>query len=153
MYVDYSGWTKERGFFHDKLFVDENKHNYVIQYNDGTAMQQTSSFQFQTADWNNDGDIYTQYGAWFNEIKSDGKLGRGEFWTPEDMVRAVIDADDPDRPKYGNQVKSISGIVLPAKEAHRSLDEQIQLSGQRATNKDTEDFHKTKHLDDHFGDR
>ena len=153
MQVDYSGWSKDRGFFHDKIFVDENKLDYIIQYNDGTTLKQTSGFEFQTEDWNHDGDIYTQYGAWFNEIKSDGKLGHGEFWTPEAMVRAVIDAAEPDRPKYGNQVKSISGIVLPVKEKHRSLDEQIQLSNQRTTNKDKELVDKTNHFDDHFGDR
>jgi len=138
MYIDYSGWNKDRGSFHEKIFIDENKHDYVIQYNDGTVLQQSSGFDFQTADWNNDGDIYTQYGAWFNEIMPDGKPGHGEFWTPEDMVRAVIDAVDPDRPKYGNQVKSISGIVLPPIEKHRSLEEQIQLSDQRALNRDIE---------------
>ena len=148
MYVDYSGWSKDRGFFHDKIFFDENKRDYMIQFNDGTVLKQTSSFEFQTADWNHDGDIYTQYGAWFNEITPDGKAGYGEFWTPEVMVRAVIDAVDPDRPKYGNQVKSISGITLPTKNNHQSLDEQIQRSEQRALNKEMETNHKKNHLED-----
>ena len=138
MYVEHSGWNNERGWFSDNIYFDENKQDYTIEFNDGIIKKQSSAFQNVTADWNHDGDVYTSFGAWFHEIDSAGNLSGGEFWTPQDMVMAVIEAQDPNRPKYGNLVKTISGISLRSPEKKQSLNEQIKHSEGRALHQEVE---------------
>lgn len=146
MYVEHSGWNNERGFFCDKIYFNENKLDFTIEFNNGTVLKQTSAFMEHTADWNCDGDIYSMYGAWFHEVDSKGNYSMGEFWTPEQMVTAVIEAQDPDRPKYGNYVKSISGICIPSNNKSLSLDEQIKQSERRALNQEAEHNRKMDSL-------
>lgn len=134
MYVSYSGWTQERGSFFCNIFIDENKQDYSLKYGDGTIAKQISPFQHVTADWNHDGDIYTQFGAWF---ESPG-YGGNSFWTPEQMVRAAADGMEKDRRFYANEVVAVKGIEIPMPERRPSLTDKVQDSERRTANRDAE---------------
>ena len=132
MYVEYSGWTSERGSFHCKIFVDENKLDYELHYKSGKTAKQSSPFQHVTADWNHDGDVYTQFGAWFDHIGENGKFQGGEFWTPVEMVGALADAMDRSSRNYGDHVIAIPGIEIPPPDRRSTLDDQIIRSERRS---------------------
>ena len=134
MYVTYSGWTQEHGSFYCNIFIDENRQDYALEYGDGTIAKQTSPFQYVTADWNNDGDIYEQFGAWF---ESPG-YGGNSFWTPEQMVRAAADGLEEGRRFYNNEVKAVHGVEIPLLHQRSTLDNLLQESEIRAANRDAE---------------
>lgn len=83
--VEHSGYSFERGWFRDEYLIDSEKTDYEIRFPDGDVYRQTSEFHTRTEDWNYDGDIYEQFGAFF-EIQS---LGRNEFLTPVEMVELI----------------------------------------------------------------
>lgn len=82
--INVSGWKKGYGPYSLNLPFDEQKIDYEIHFKDGTCYIQESPFKDEAHDWNNDGDVYPQFGAWFR-----GDDGRGEFFTPVDMLRLV----------------------------------------------------------------
>lgn len=131
MFVNHSGWNEKDGSFDYNIFVDENKTDYEIHYNDGTVAYQKSPFQFETADWNCDGQVYEQFGAWFEWE------GRGEFITPDQMVwQLLFDG------YCGPKAVSIPGIDIPQPSQRPSLDETI-LSGERkALMRETKENHE-----------
>lgn len=131
MNVEYSGWKESTGFFCYKIEVDELKLDYELHYASGKVATQNGPFQAVSADWNYDGDIYTQFGAWFQLVDENGRFESGKFWTPEQMVGALIDARDETETHYGDYVVSIPGIELPFLEKRPSLDEQIERSERR----------------------
>lgn len=134
MYVDYSGWSEEKGFFAHKIFIDEKRQDYEIEYGNGTVAYQKTPFHEVTGDWNNDGDVYTLFGAFF-EIPGEN---RGIFFSPEDMVSAMVEALDRTRKPYGNEVVKVKDVEIP-RAAHKvSLDEQIRQHEQRAANQEAD---------------
>lgn len=82
--INVSGWKKGYGPYDLNLPFDDQKTDYQIHFKDGDHYAQESPFETKTCDWNNDGDIYPQYGAWFR-----GQDGRGEFFTPVELLRLV----------------------------------------------------------------
>lgn len=132
MYVDYSGWNERQGPFACSVFVDEKKTDYSVVYGDGTVSRQMTPFEHVTADWNNDGERYTLFGAWF-----DSAVGGNTFLTPEELVRAAVDSKSKDH-FYGNEIKKVNGISFPFLDRRPTLDEQIIRSEQRALNQDAE---------------
>lgn len=82
--INVSGWRRGYGPYSLNLPFDEKKTDYEVRFEDGTHYIQESPFQDEAHDWNNDGDVYPQFGAWFR-----GDSGRGEFLTPVDMLRLV----------------------------------------------------------------
>lgn len=132
MYVDYSGWSKEHGSFSCKIFIDEKKTDYEIEFGDGRIAKQLTPFEFITADWNNDGDVYTQFGASF-ESRHAGR----DFWTVEELVWACADALDKETIR-GSEVKSVKGITVPPRDKRPSLDETIRRNELRAANQEAE---------------
>lgn len=82
--INVSGWKKGYGPYDVNLPFDEQKTDYQIHFKDGERYAQVSPFETETHDWNNDGDVYPQYGAWFRS-----QNGRGEFFTPVDLLRLV----------------------------------------------------------------
>jgi len=131
MFVEYSGWSKDLGPFHCKIFVDENKTDYEIHFSNGAIAKQNTPFSEYTEDWNHDDDTYTLFGAWFNRLDKDGKFDGGEFWTPVDMVSSVADTVNPDFRPYGVHVVRIPGITVPPPEKRTSLEDQILASERR----------------------
>lgn len=108
MYVDYSGWMKEEGYFHYSIYIDETSMEHEIEYEDGFIAKQTSVFKEYTYDWNNDEDVYTQYGAFF-----ESRYGGGDFFTPEELVRSLVDFVEGVDDGYNYRVVAIKGIELP----------------------------------------
>lgn len=138
MQVTHSGWNEKHGAFHYEIFVDETKTDYEIHYRDGTVSKQSTPFREETRDWNHDGDIYPQYGAWFDHYDKDGNYSRGHFWTPEAMVRVVLDAQDDSRRHYGNEVKAIPGIEVPTPDKRPNFDHHLRQTEARAMAQDIE---------------
>ena len=141
MYVNHSGWTADRGAFSYDIFVDETKTDYEVVYGNGYVSKQVTPFEHITGDWNNDGDVYTQFGAWFSS-----KYGGNTFLTPEDLVMALVEAQGRERKAYGNEIVSVKGIDFPSKERRPSLSDQIRQSEQRAMHQEAERNRKMNSL-------
>lgn len=138
MQVEYSGWTAERGPFRHMIYVDENKKDYAIHFSSGTVARQSSAFENHTADWNNDGDVYTMFGAWFDYLDKDGSRNGGAFHTPEDLVRFAVEAADPEQRSYGTYATKVEGIEFPPPDRRSSLNDRIAQSENRAMQQEAE---------------
>lgn len=88
MIVENCGWSEDRGLYNDKYFIDEDRTNYEIHYSDGYISKQVRAFESITADWNNDGDSYTEFVAGF-----ENRYGGTDNWTPESLVSEIIDGN------------------------------------------------------------
>ena len=89
MIIEHSGWSQERGWFCDKYFFDETKSDHEIHWKNGNVCKQTSPFDDVTADWNDDDDVYSEFGANF-----EGKWGFGRDWyTPQGLLSLVLDGE------------------------------------------------------------
>ena len=141
MYVNHSGWNEKTGAFSYDIYLDENKTDYALVLKNGEVLKQTSHFQDVTADWNNDGDVYTCFGAWF-----ESSYGGNNFWSAEDLVFAALEAQEEDRRFSAHDVVAVRGLALPAKERRPSLDAQILKSEQRALNQDADRNRRMKEL-------
>ena len=132
MYVNHSGWSQKYGSFNYNIYVDENKTDYELVYGDGSIAKQQSPFEYVTADWNHDGDVYTQFGAWF------GKPGgsSSEFITPENMVSAILHARELTWTPYGNELIDVRGIEVPPPDKRPSLDDTLRKTELRALHQD-----------------
>lgn len=115
MNIEYSGWHEDRGPFRFLIPVDEKKEDYEIHLKNGDVFVQDGPFHERTTDWNHDGDVYPQFGAFFQHD------GRGEFLTPTDMVWMMVE-----------EGARIPGIETPL--ISPSLDDKIQHAEDRKTN-------------------
>ena len=88
MTLEHSGWSTNQGFFCDRYFVDETKTDYEIWWKNKTTSKQLSPFENLTADFNNDGDVYTEFGAWF-----EGKYGGRDWYTPQNLLQLILDGE------------------------------------------------------------
>lgn len=131
MKVEYSGLKKGFGEFRNEIFLDENKTDYEIFFKSGMIAKQSSSFKEVTHDWNNDGDIYTKFGAWFDYFDKKGEKLGAEFLTPETMIRGLIDGKEMPDYRKEDHIIAISGIEIPKLKRKESLDERIYQSEKR----------------------
>lgn len=89
MRLTHEGWSQERGRFSEVYEIDTTRSDYEIQWKNGTVCKQISPFEAVEADWNCDGDVYTEIGANF-----ESKYGAGRDWyTPLELIRLVIDGE------------------------------------------------------------
>lgn len=88
MIIENSGWSQERGWYCDKYFFDETKTNHEIHWKNGKICKQECPFQTVTADWNCDGDVYSEFGANFESLFA----GR-EWHTPQGLLSIMLDGD------------------------------------------------------------
>ena len=88
MIIEHSGWSQERGWFCDKYNLDTTRTDHEIHWKNGKICKQTNPFQSITADFNNDGDIYTEFGCWFESVYA----GR-EWWTPQSLLSLVLEGE------------------------------------------------------------
>jgi hypothetical protein len=89
MILEHSGWSQERGWFCDKYSMDTTRTDYTIHWKNGTVCKQVTAFKTVEADWNNDMDIYPEFGANF-----EGKWGYGRDWyTPHHLLGLVLDGE------------------------------------------------------------
>ena len=147
MQVDYRGWKEGIGAFSCQIFVDENKTDYEIHYKNGMIARQISPFDYETNDWNHDGDIYTKFGAFFSCKDKKGNSCGVDFWSPEEMVRVVVDAKNTTLSRLnGNDVIDIPGIKIPDIRKHPPLDQQLRMTERRKEAMDIERNRKMKML-------
>lgn len=112
MNVNYSGYKEGYGLFNFNIPVDETRTDYEIHTKQGHYYKQSTPFQHFTYDWNNDGDVYTMFGAFFD------CEGRGEFFSVEDLVSLVV--------HDGAQIPGIHDPLQP-----QPLDAQISDAQQK----------------------
>ena len=108
MYVDYSGWSEEKGYFLYTFFINEAATDYEIHYENGFVAKQTSDFTTYTYDWNHDGDVYSMFGAWF-----ESRHGGNDFFTPEELVNALVDSVMGEDLGCNDRMEFIKGIDFP----------------------------------------
>lgn len=126
MKIDYSGWSENHGSYRFVIPFDERKTDHEVRFESGTCLRQCGPFQHVAADWNNDGDVYTEFGAYFVRYDNDGTACAGrEWWTPDDLVAELIDGLYGDDFPPRDRVVSISNIVVPSIDNRPSLDEVV----------------------------
>lgn len=147
MWVEHSGWNIECGAFRYKVFVDENKLDYELKFEDGSVSKQAGPFDSFTYDWNCDGDVYTQFGAWFTRYYRNGEKNGRDFWTPEQMIACLIEGMDPESREYPcNKIVSIPGIEIPTKDKRPRLDDRMKQTENRAMHQEIEKNRKMNAL-------
>ncbi len=87
MIIENSGWSQERGLYCDKYELDTTRADHEIHWKNGKVCKQLTPFATVTCDWNNDDDIYAEFGATF-----EGIYGR-EWWTPQHLLSVMLDGD------------------------------------------------------------
>lgn len=128
--INISGWNHAAGLFSIHVSFDDQRSDWSIIQASGRELKQVTGFESIVRDWNNDGDVYERYGAFF-----ESPLGR-EFLTPEDMVQLVID-----------EKAIIPGLPDPL----ASVKEQAQTMGRDEREGETAPRQKT--AQDRNGDR
>lgn len=88
MQITHEGWSQERGWFKDKYDIDTTRTDHEIHWKNGQVCKQTSPFQDLTADFNNDGDVYTEFGCWF-----ESKFAGRDWWTPQNLLDLVLECE------------------------------------------------------------
>lgn len=86
MILENSGWSQERGWFCDKYSIDTTRIDHEIHWKNGQVCRQIYPFATVEADWNNDDDVYAEFGATF-----ESKYGGRSWYTPQDLLRLVLD--------------------------------------------------------------
>lgn len=139
MNVSYSGWSKKYGSYTYNIPFDETRTDFEVQFESGQVLRQSFPFEYMTADWNCDGDVYTQFGAYFVRYNKDGSARSGrEFWTPDALVAELIDGLYGDDWPARDRVVSISGIAVYPPKARPFLDEQVALTEKQQLARDIE---------------
>ncbi len=138
MKVNHSGWNETQGFYNYDIDFDETRCDYEIHYKNGGISKQNGPFENHTADWNNDGDVYTQFCAFFDYYDADGSRNGGDAWTPVDLVTAALDAQDLTANRGGYSVIKVVGVDIPPVHKRESLDERIIQSEKRAFHQEIE---------------
>lgn len=134
MYVNHSGWSEDIGSYSYDIYMDENKSDYEIHYEDGSVDRQVTPFEAITNDWNNDGDVYTMFGAYFEHDST----GWRQFMTPENMVTLLLDSRFNPHRVHGPRATEIPGIEIPDRDKRPKLEQTIQDSERRALNKEAD---------------
>ena len=88
MQLTHEGWSQERGWFCDKYNIDTTRTDHEIHWKNGKVCKQLLPFQVVEADWNNDGEIYTEFGATF-----ESRYGGREWWTPQNLLSLMLDGE------------------------------------------------------------
>lgn len=139
MKIEHSGWSQEYGSFRYFIEINEKKTDYELHLKNGGIAKQDGPFRYVTHDWNCDGDVYTQFGAVFQYYDKNGKTDGRCFWTPEDMVRALIDArDKPDSYLSGGDVIAIPSVEIPARDKRPNLEDTLRVSERQAEAREIE---------------
>lgn len=85
MIIENSGWSQERGWYCDKYELDTTRSDHEIHWKNGKVYNQLTPFETVTRDWNNDDDVYSEFGAMF-----EGRYGR-EWHTPQGLLSLMLD--------------------------------------------------------------
>ena len=89
MQLTHEGWSQERGWICDKYNIDTTRTDHEIHWKNGKICKQVTPFGVVLADWNNDYDVYSEFGANF-----DSKWGAGRDWyTPQGLLSLMLDGE------------------------------------------------------------
>lgn len=88
MILEHSGWEINKGFFEDKYSFDETRTDHEIYWKNGKVCRQLEPFETVTRDWNNDNDIYPEFGAMF-----EGEYGGRNWYTPQNLLSLMLEGD------------------------------------------------------------
>lgn len=88
MQLIHEGWSQERGWFEDVYFFDETKTDHEIRWKNGKVCKQETPFENVEADWNCDGDIYSEFGANF-----ESQYAGRDWWTPHNLLGLILDGE------------------------------------------------------------
>ena len=88
MQLTHEGWSQERGWFQDKYNIDTTRTDHEIHWKNGQVCKQILPFQVVSADWNNDDDVYAEFGATF-----ESRYGGREWWTPQNLLGLMLDGE------------------------------------------------------------
>lgn len=89
MQLTHEGWSQDRGWFCDKYNIDTTRTDHEIHWKNGKVCRQLSPFEIVTTDWNNDSEIYSEFGANF---ESQWGVGR-DWYTPQNLLGLVLDGE------------------------------------------------------------
>lgn len=138
MKVNHSGWREDIGPFEYDVEVDERKSDHVITYQSGRIARQMDKFDYHTYDWNCDGDVYTQFGAFFGIFRADGSSAGRVFLTVEDIVFDLVKGVNGDTFGVDDPCVSVTGIHIEPLNKRVSLDEQIKTTERQQMFRDIE---------------
>ena len=139
MKVNFSGWSEKYGSYKYNIPFDESRTDFEVRFESGQILRQCGAFEWVTADWNCDGDVYDQFGANFVRYDKDGTARSGrEFWTPDDLVAELIDGLYGDDWPKRDRVISISGITVQPPKVLSPLSVQIACSEKRQMTQEIE---------------
>ncbi len=88
MQLTHEGWSQERGWFQDKYNIDTTRTDHEIHWKRGFVAKQMTPFSVETRDWNYDGEIYSEFGAYFQ-----GFYGGNVWYTPENLLSLILDGE------------------------------------------------------------
>ena len=86
MQLTHEGWSQERGWFKEKYNIDTTRTDHEIRWKRGFVAKQVTPFRVETRDWNNDGDVYSEFGAYFQ-----GVYGGNVWYTPQGLLSLILD--------------------------------------------------------------
>ena len=111
--VSVAGWNEIYGPYRFTVPFDDKRRDYEVRFADGSTSTQKSAFDYVTRDWNCDGDVYAQYGAWFENDRA-----ASDFFTPEQLVWLVADDDAT--------IPGIRDPKAPVKQAIQEHEEKLK---------------------------
>lgn len=88
MQLTHEGWSQERGWFQDKYNIDTTRTNHEIHWKNGQVCKQIYPFGVVEADWNNDNEVYAEFGATF-----EGRYGGRAWYTPQNLLGLMLDGE------------------------------------------------------------
>ena len=88
MQLTHEGWSEERGWFSDKYNIDATRTDHEIHWKNGKVCKQLTPFEVVTADWNYDGDIYSEFGCYF-----ESPYAGGNWYTPQELLSLMLDGE------------------------------------------------------------
>ena len=88
MQLTHEGWSQERGWFQDKYNIDTTRTDHEIHWKNGKVCKQVTPFEVVTADWNCDGDVYSEFGANF-----ESKYAGRDFYTPQNLLDLILEGE------------------------------------------------------------
>lgn len=88
MQLFHEGWSQERGWFQDKYNIDTTRTDHEIHWKNGKVCKQVTPFEIVTADWNCDGDVYSEFGANF-----ESQYAGRDWWTPHSLLDLIIEGE------------------------------------------------------------
>ncbi len=112
MKIHHQGWNETVGAFNCDVEINEARSDYEIHFPDGTVFYQQTPFQSLPADWEQNGEPYSVFGAFFiqNGIK--------EFFTPLELASLAL-----------NDYAVIPGLQI--KDHQENLADRIQAASNR----------------------